>query len=118
MFIERLNRISNRIEGALALSLVAADGITVESFSSTSDLDLDLLAAELINQIRDVSQDQQEVAAGEVLQFSVATDHVTVVVSSVSDSYYLLLVLAGGANEGRARFELKRARLLLEDDLI
>ena len=34
MFLERLSRISDRIDGALALSLVARDGIPVESVSS------------------------------------------------------------------------------------
>ena len=38
-------------------------------------------------------------------------------VSSVAADYYLLLVLGPEGNYGRARFELRRARLLLEDDL-
>jgi hypothetical protein len=33
MFLERLNSITDRIDGAVALSLVAADGIPVESTS-------------------------------------------------------------------------------------
>jgi len=118
MFIERLNEISNRIDGALALALVAEDGITVESYSAASDLDLDLLAAELITQVRAISEDHKELAAGEVRQVTVTTDRMTVMVSSVSASYYLVLVLGEGSNRGRARFELRRARLLLEQDLV
>jgi hypothetical protein len=38
-------------------------------------------------------------------------------VSSVAPDYYLLLVLGPEANYGKARFELRRARLLLEKDL-
>lgn len=118
MFIERLNEISDRIDGALALALVAEDGITVESYSAASDLDLDLLAAELITQVRAISEDHKELAAGEVRQVTVTTDRMTVMVSSVSASYYLVLVLGEGSNRGRARFELRRARLLLEQDLV
>ncbi|MEO6192670.1 MAG: roadblock/LC7 domain-containing protein [Thermoanaerobaculia bacterium] len=117
MFLERLSRISNRIDGAVALSLVAKDGIPVESFSSDPDLDLDVLAAELIAQARSISDNHRELDVGEVQQLSVMTDRLTLMVSSVAADYYLLLVLGPEGNYGKARFELRRARLLLEADL-
>ncbi|HEX9942892.1 MAG TPA: hypothetical protein VGG03_12805 [Thermoanaerobaculia bacterium] len=117
MFLDRLSRISNRIDGARALSLVARDGIAVESFSSDPDLDLDVLAAELIAQVRSITEDHRELEVGEVQQFSVTTDRLTLMVSAVAADYYLLLVLGPEGNYGKARFELRRARLLLEGDL-
>jgi len=117
MFLEHLSRISNRIDGAVALSLVAKDGIPVESFSSDPDLDLDVLAAELVAQARSISENHRELHVGEVQQLSVMTDRLTLMVSSVAADYYLLLVLGPEGNYGRARFELRRARLLLEADL-
>jgi predicted regulator of Ras-like GTPase activity (Roadblock/LC7/MglB family) len=117
MFLEQLSRISNRIDGAVALSLVAKDGIPVESFSSDPDLDLDVLAAELVAQARSISDNHRELDVGEVQQLSVMTDRLTLMVSSVAADYYLLLVLGPEGNYGKARFELRRARLLLEADL-
>ena len=117
MFLEQLSRISNRIDGAVALSLVARDGIPVESFSSDPDLDLDVLAAELVAQARSISDNHRELDVGEVQQLSVMTDRLTLMVSSVAADYYLLLVLGPEGNYGKARFELRRARLLLEADL-
>ncbi|HXU43915.1 MAG TPA: hypothetical protein VN783_00200 [Thermoanaerobaculia bacterium] len=117
MFLEHLSRLANRIDGAVALSLVASDGIAVESVSSDPDLDLEVLAAELIAQARSISDNQRELAMGEVQQFSVTTDRFTVMVSSVAQDYYLLLVLGPGGSYGRARFELRRARLVLEREL-
>jgi predicted regulator of Ras-like GTPase activity (Roadblock/LC7/MglB family) len=117
MFLEQLSRISNRIDGAVALSLVAKDGIPVESFSSDPDLDLDVLAAELVAQARSISENHRELDVGEVQQLSVMTDRLTLMVSSVAADYYLLLVLGPEGNYGKARFELRRARLLLEADL-
>ena len=117
MFLDQLSRISNRIDGAVALSLVARDGIPVESFSSDPDLDLDVLAAELVAQARSISENHRELDVGEVQQLSVMTDRLTLMVSSVAADYYLLLVLGPEGNYGRARFELRRARLLLEGDL-
>ena len=117
MFLEHLSRISNRIDGAVALSLVAKDGIPVESFSSDPDLDLDVLAAELVAQARSISENHRQLDVGEVQQLSVMTDRLTLMVSSVAADYYLLLVLGPEGNYGKARFELRRARLLLEADL-
>jgi len=117
MFLERLSKISGRIEDAQALSLVAKDGIPVESLSSRSDLDLETLAAELVAQAQAISSDHRELGVGEVQQFSVTTDRYTFVVSSVADDYYLLLVLGKRGSYGKARFELRRARLLFEGDL-
>jgi predicted regulator of Ras-like GTPase activity (Roadblock/LC7/MglB family) len=117
MFLDQLSRISNRIDGAVALSLVAKDGIPVESVSSDPDLDLEVLAAELVAQARSISENHRELDVGEVQQLSVMTDRLTLMVSSVAADYYLLLVLGPEGNYGKARFELRRARLLLEEDL-
>ncbi len=117
MFRDRLNRISERIEGVLALSLVAKDGMAVDSVSSDSALDLEALAAEMVSQARSISDNHRELEVGDVQQLSVTTDRVTLMVSSVTPDYYLLLVLGPEGNYGRARFELRRARLLLEKDL-
>jgi predicted regulator of Ras-like GTPase activity (Roadblock/LC7/MglB family) len=117
MFLDRLNRISNRIDGAIALALVAKDGIGVESVSSDPGLDLEVLAAELVAQARAISENHRELEAGDVQHLAVTTERMTLMVSSVTTDYYLLLVLGPEGNHGRARFELRRARLLLERDL-
>ncbi len=117
MFTERLEQVSQRIQGTLALSLVAKDGIPVESVSRDTSLDLDLLAAELMSQIRAVSQNHQELSVGRVRHFSVTTDRFILMVSALTEEYFLLLVLETGSNAGRARFELRRSVILFEQDL-
>jgi len=118
MFLEQLSRISDRIGGVLALSLVAKDGIPVESVSSDPELDIEVLAAELVSQARSITDNHRDLSVGEVHQLSVLTDRLTLIVSSVTRDYYLLLVLGPEGNYGRARFELRRARLALERDLL
>ncbi len=118
MFIERLKQVESRIEGAQAVSLVAKDGMPVESISAIPDLDIEVLAAEMMTQVRAVSRDHQELSVGDVRHFSVTTDEMILMVTALSTEYYLLLVLAAGANAGRARFELRRSVLLFEEDLI
>jgi predicted regulator of Ras-like GTPase activity (Roadblock/LC7/MglB family) len=118
MFLEQLSLISERIGGVLALSLVAKDGMPVESVSADPDLDIEVLAAELTAQARAINVNHRELEVGSVQQLSVTTDRLTLIVSAVTPEYYLLLVLGAEGNYGRARFELRRARLLLEKDLL
>lgn len=117
MFHELLSQITGRIDGALALSLVARDGMPVESVTSDRELDLEALGAEMVAQARAISANHRELEVGDVQQLSVTTERVTLMVSTVTPDYYLLLVLGPEGNYGRARFELRRARLLLEDEL-
>jgi len=102
----------------VALTLVASDGIPVESVNTDPALDLEVLAAELIAQVRTISDDHRELNVGDVRQLTVTTDRFTLMVTHVGEGYYLLLVLQDNSSYGRARFELRRARLLFEPDLI
>jgi predicted regulator of Ras-like GTPase activity (Roadblock/LC7/MglB family) len=117
MFLEHLSRISGRIDGAIALSLVDRDGMPVESVSASPELDLEAIAAELVSQVRAISQQQQELSVGEVQQFTVVAERMTFLVSAVARGYYLLLALEPAGSVGRARFELRRASLVLEEEL-
>jgi len=117
MFSERLQRIHDRLDGAQAVSLVGKDGMPVESHDSFG-IDIETLAAELLTQVRAISDDHRELDIGPVRQFAVTTDRHTVMLSALTEEYYLLLVMGGEASVGRARYELRRASLDFEDDLI
>ncbi len=118
MFTDRLRQVSERIDGAMALSLIAKDGIAVETYVREGDLDLELLAAELMSQVRAVAQNHQELSVGQVKHFSVTTDRYVFMVGALTEDYFLMLVLQARSNTGRARFELRRSVLLFEEDLI
>jgi predicted regulator of Ras-like GTPase activity (Roadblock/LC7/MglB family) len=117
MFLERLGAVTKKIEGALALSLIDVDGIPIESVSFAPDLDIEALAAEAVTQIHALSNAHEELDVGPLRHYSVSTSVLTLMVSSIAEGYFLLLVLDAGCNLGRARFELRRAQLLLEKDL-
>jgi len=113
----RLDLLLDRIDGSLAASLVAGDGIPVATANRDGGFDLEALAAELLTQVRAISDEQRDLAVGEVDQYSVTTDNFTILIGRLQSGYYLLLVLTLAASYGRARFEMRRARLLFEDDL-
>jgi len=117
VFLERLSAVADRVDGTVAVSLIADDGIPIESFSASPSLDLEAAAAELVAMARSIAQEQRELDAGELRQFTVVGSRSTMLLSRVSDSYWLLAVLAPEASVGQARFELRRAELQFEDDL-
>lgn len=118
MFAERLQQLAESIGDVRVLALIAKDGIPVETASGLAGLDLEVLAAELIAQVQAVGANHQDLSPGPVRQLVVTTDELSLLVSQVTPDYYLLAVLGKGANTGRARFELRRAALRFEADLL
>lgn len=118
MFTERLEQVADKIDGFMALALVAGDGIPVEFVKRAQGVDFEVLSAELMAQVRAISQNHQELAVGKVKHFAVMTDRMTLMISALSKGYYLLLVQRAGSNIGKARFELRRSILLFEKDLL
>src|SRR5260370_4391669 len=84
MFLEQLSRISDRIGGVLALSLVAKDGIPVASVSSDPDLDIEGLAAELVSQTRSIRDNHRDPAVDEAQPPSVLPDPLPLIVPAVT----------------------------------
>jgi len=118
MFEDRLRDLCSKIQGAVAATLVDHDGITVESHVENGGIDLEALAAELLAQTSTIARDHRELDLGDLKQLSVTTDRYTVLLSSLTGSYSLLLVLSDEGSYGRARFELRRALIDFESDLV
>ena len=117
MFRDVLTGLRERIEGAMAVSLIGLDGIAVETVGDRA-VPLDVLGAEFGSFIKSIRHANTELNTGEVLQFSLVTEKYITFLSEVTSEYYILLVLDPGGNYGRARFELSKAKYLLRDELI
>lgn len=117
MFAERLRAIASRLDGAEVVALVGVDGLPVESHGDCNGLDLEALAAELLAQVHTIGENHRELDMGRVDQFSVTTPGHTAMLGRLDPRYFLLLVLARDASLGRARFELRRAPLVFQQDL-
>ena len=117
MFKDVLRNIAERVDGTLAVSLISLDGIAVETVSYDS-VPLEAMGAEFGGFIKSVRVTNTELDTGEVLQFSLVTEKYIAFLSAVTSEYYVLLVLRPAGNNGRARFELARAKHLLRDELV
>ena len=117
MFRDVLTGLRDRVEGALAASLIGLDGIAVETVGDRN-VPLDVLGAEFGSFVKSIRHSNTELNTGEVLQFSLVTEKYITFLSEVTPEYYILLVLDPAGNYGRARFELSKAKYLLRDELI
>lgn len=111
-----LSGLKARVEGCVAVSLIALDGIAVEALNDSS-VPLESLGAEFGSFIKSILNANTELNTGTVEQFSLMTDRYTAVMSAVTPEYYILLILDPGGNYGRARFELSKAKFTLSDEL-
>jgi len=117
MFRDVLAGLQQRVDGAMAASLIGLDGIAVETIND-QNVPLDVLGAEFGGFIKSIRHANTELNTGEVLQFSLVTEKYITFLSEVTPDYYILLVLRPDGNYGRARFELSKAKYLLRDELI
>ena len=116
MFKEVLAGVRDRVDGALAVSLIGLDGIAIEAIKN-SGVPLDVLGAEFGGFIRSIRLSNTDLNTGEVLQFSLVTEKYVTFLSAVTPEYFILLVMRPDGNYGRARFELARAKHALADEL-
>ncbi|MCZ6507945.1 MAG: hypothetical protein O7A04_07860 [Acidobacteria bacterium] len=117
MFRQRLNDLREAVSGARAACLAAGDGIVIDSVGGEG-LDLEVLAAEMTSMAKGIGAEQRGLQIGEALRFEIVTDAYGVILTRVGESYYLLLVVEAGHPLGRARFEMRRAALDFQDDLV
>ena len=115
MLARSLAQLAERIGGVRVLAIIGVDGIPVEKVSFDNSLDLEALAAEVGGVARDIVSSDGELAAGKLRQFSISVGDGIVMLSFLSPDYSLLLVVDEAIGQGRARFELRRARLDLGD---
>ena len=115
MLARRLAQLAERIGNVRLLSIVGHDGMPVEKVVFDDSLDLDALAAELGSAARDIVSDDGELPTGKLRQFSISVGDLVVTLGFLTREYTLLLVADQAIGLGRARFELRRARLVLED---
>lgn len=117
MFRQVLSGLMDRIDGAIAISLIGLDGIAVETVGA-GKVPLDVLGAEFGGFVKSLRNANTELNTGDVLQFALVTERLITFLSEVTPEYYILLVMQPDGNYGRARFELAKAKHALRDELI
>ena len=115
-FLEELERICARVEGALGAVILAEDGIIVERHAVDPAIDLELASAEFAGAAREMRRGTMAVDSGELDEIMVTSRARLALMRLIGPGYYLLLFMAPGALVGRGRYELRRAAHVLANE--
>jgi predicted regulator of Ras-like GTPase activity (Roadblock/LC7/MglB family) len=118
VFRNTLRGIAERVEGASAVAVVGVDGIPVEIYGVAQDISIESVAAELLAFLQSAQNPRAEMFAGPIRELTVVSEERTIILSRISREYYLLLLLGGRGILGHGRYELARAAVALEKELV
>ena len=117
-FAETLTGILNRVEGGVAGVILGIDGIPIERRVAVPgrDLDIDVVATEFTTLLRRSMRVASDTGLGDLKEMVLVTELMTYLLRPITAEYFLLLAISPRGNMGRARFELRKAQLSLEEE--
>jgi len=118
VFRDTLQRIARKVEGTRAVSIVGLDGIPIDFMMPEQSIAIEEVAAELGAFVKRLESPRAEMQSGEIRELVVAAEKSVAILSRITPEYYLLLLLGEEAGLGRGRWELSKAALALEKELV
>ena len=118
VFRPTLRGIFERVEGARGVAIVGLDGISVETYGVAQGVSIELVAAELLSFLKSAENPGAEMFSGQIRELVVVGEEHRIVLSRISRGYYLLLLLGDGGIVGHGRYELAKAAVALEKELV
>lgn len=118
MFAETLREIASRLEDMEALLLMGIDGLPIEKVVRNQGLNIEMISAELTTVLRNSNHTGSEVNAGAADELIILSEKMTVIMKTITPDYFFMMICHPGANLGRARFELKKAKYQLEKEFV
>lgn len=119
IFRDIIQAMLQKVEGTLSVLIVGVDGIIIDR-SDSEDIDdglnLELVAAEYTSLLKTALRTAEDVEIGQLQELTVFTAHYHFVIKMITDEYYIMFIMRPGGNFGRARYELKKAKILLEKE--
>jgi predicted regulator of Ras-like GTPase activity (Roadblock/LC7/MglB family) len=107
-FREHLQDVCRGVDGALACSLMGMDGIEVDTHvQADSSIDVKSMMVEMTGILRTAREAAEAHAAGGLSEFSVGTDRLVTLGRLLSPDYFMVVALAPGGNQGKARYLLR-----------
>ena len=107
-------------DGCLGVLIMGTDGIAVEIVwqADSEEANLDFAIAEYTSLLRNAKRINGDLKLGGLREMSVSTDSRIFLLRTVSEDYFLAMIMAAEANTGRGRYELRCAELLLKNELV
>jgi predicted regulator of Ras-like GTPase activity (Roadblock/LC7/MglB family) len=118
MFAETLREIATRLDNVDCILVMGMDGLPIEKIVLNEALNMDLVTAEFTTVLRIAAHSASEMGAGNVEEVIILADEMIILTKTIADGYFLMLIVPQDANIGKARFELKKAKYILEKEFV
>lgn len=118
MFRENLQKIVDRLDGAVAGILMGFDGISVESYARVpGGTDIQTIGMELAHVISQVRRASQALEVGGLREVMIKADNLIVLVQVLNEEYFLACAIRPDANSGKARYLLRLLSPQIQSEL-
>lgn len=120
MFNEVLQDILDRTEGCLGVLIIGLDGITVEKLwhNDVTDLNLQIAVTEYVSLAKDARHLSGDNDLSPFREMTISNGDESFIIRLIDEEHFLTVILSEQGNSGRARYELQRAELLLNSELV
>ena len=106
-FADILKEVVNGTEGALGALVVGVDGIPVEEFSLTQEIDLQSMTVEYSTLLKEIERGSQSAQLGTTKEVTVMADKALVMLRRLNEEYFMVLIIKPDGNFGKGRFLLR-----------
>jgi len=106
-FSDILQEVVNGTEGALGALIVGLDGIPVEEYSVSKELDIQSLTVEYTSLLKEIEKGSQAVQMGTTREVTVITEKAMIMLRRLNEEYFFVLILKPDGNFGKGRFLLR-----------
>ena len=104
-FDQTLHEAVERVEGCVAAMLMDADGIAIETYiQDDSTLDVQTMSVEYARIVNETQSVAETLDSGDLRELTINTQQSTIIIRVVQPGYYLVMLLEGGGNTGKARY--------------
>jgi len=106
-FSDIMRQVVNGTEGALGALVVGLDGIPVEEFSVSSEIDLQSMTVEYSSLLKEIERGSQTADMGSTKEVTVIADKAMIMLRRLNTEYFFVLVMKPEGNFGKGRFLLR-----------
>lgn len=120
LFKDVIEHIVQTVEGAVSALIVGVDGIVIDRAcreeTDRVNLNYELVAAEYTSLLKTALRTAEDVEIGHLQEMTVFTEEFDFVIKMITEEYFLMFIMKPSGNFGRARYELKKAKIMLEKE--
>lgn len=115
-FSEILKEVVDGTEGSLGALIVGLDGIPVEEYTVSNEVDVQSMTVEFSSLLKEIERGSQSAEIGSTREVTVIADKAMIMLRRLNDEYFFVLILKPEGNFGKGRFLLRMSapRLLKE----